>query len=143
MKTMSRNSSTLLLCLLAALLPVAAMAQSKPLITPPGLEKIEELPDSGLTIGKPDAAGPMTKEKRVNGKVTEVEVQTGGSKYVVKADPEVGNAPRGTVQGDNNRAAQWTLFEFGNKKESREVELAPMPPTPEPLRPAPASPASR
>ncbi|CAN5742831.1 hypothetical protein BH11PSE12_BH11PSE12_04570 [soil metagenome] len=131
MKIISKTSSALLLCLLTVVLPATVMAQSKPALTPPTLEKLEEGPESGITISKPEATKPKMTEKRVNGKVTEVQVKSGKSSYVVKSDPEVGNAPKGTVQGDANRAAQWTILEFGGKKESKEVEPAPaLPPAP-------------
>ncbi|MDO8651955.1 MAG: DUF2782 domain-containing protein [Undibacterium sp.] len=144
MKTISKTSSSLLLCLLSAVLPALVMAQSKPVSTmpppPSNLEKLEESPEPAISIKKPESSKNKMTEKRVNGKVTEVEVQSGKSHYVVKANPEVGNAPKGTVQGDSNRAAQWTLLEFGGKKESKEVEPVPaLPPATEPAKAAPAS----
>lgn len=119
------------------LLPLAAVAQtSKPDSTPPKLEKLEEVPDSGITISKPEAKNKVTEKRANGGKVTEVQVKSGKSNYTLKANPEVGNAPKGTVQGDANRGAQWTVLEFGGKKESKEVESAPT------LPPATDKPAS-
>lgn len=137
MKTISKTTSALMLCLFGLVLPVSVVAQGKPAPMPPNLEKLEEAPDSGITIAKPDSSKKKMTEKRVGGKVTEVEVKSGKSTYVVKPDQEVGNAPRGTVQGDANRGAQWKVFEFGGKKEAKEVEHeAALPVAPEPLKPA-------
>lgn len=130
MKIISKTSSALLLCLLTAVLPTLVMAQGKPVSTmpppPSNLEKIEDSAEPAISIKKPESGKSKMTEKRVNGKVTEVEVQSGKSHYVVKANPEVGNAPKGTAQGDSNRAAQWTLLEFGGKKESKDVEPVPV-----------------
>lgn len=133
MKSLVKSSSVLAFGLLSASLSMSVLAQNAPSSAPPKMEKLEEAPDSGITISKPEPAKGKMVEKRVNGKVTEVQVKSGKSSYVVKANPEVGNAPKGTVQGDANRAAQWTVLEFGGKKESKEVETIPT------LQPAPAS----
>lgn len=136
MKFFVNSSSAIALGLILGSLSIAVQAQSTPASSPPKMEKIEEIPDSGITISKPEPAKSKMVEKRVNGKVTEVQVKSGKSSYTVKANPEVGNAPKGTVQGDANRAAQWTILEFGGKKESKEVETIPT------LQPAPAKAAS-
>jgi hypothetical protein len=133
MKFLVKSPSILGLSLLLVCVPLVVQAQSTPASTPPKLEKIEEAPDSGITISKPESNKNKMVEKRVNGKVTEVQVKTGKSQYVVKANPEIGNAPKGTVQGDANRGAQWSILEFGGKKESKEVETIPT------LQPAPGS----
>jgi hypothetical protein len=140
MKIIAKTSSALLLCLFAAVLPASVTAQSKSAPMPPNLEVIEDVPDTGITIAKPEGSKNKTTETRVNGKVTEIQVQSGKSKYVVKPDQEVGNAPRGTVQGDANRAAQWKIFEFGGPKEGKAVEhVDTLAPAPEPLKPAAAA----
>lgn len=90
----------------------------------------------GLSLGKPDAKKNETRERREGGKVTEVEVTSGGSTYKLQANPNVGNAPEGTVQGTSNRPALWSIFQFGGpkkeSKEEKEVEpvLQPAPPKP-------------
>lgn len=133
MKFLVKSSTILGLGFLLACLPFVVQAQSTPASTPPKLEKIEEAPDSGITISKPESNKNKMVEKRVNGKVTEVQVRAGKSNYVVKANPETGNAPKGSVQGDGNRGAQWSILEFGGKKESKEVETVPT------LQPAPGT----
>lgn len=137
MKFNLKLTSLLGLGLLLANLSLTVHAQSTPASTPPKLEKIEEAPDSGITIRKPESNTNKTVEKRANGKVTEVQVKSGKSNYVVKANPETGNNPKGTVQGDGNRGAQWSILEFGGKKESKEVETIPT------LQAAPGSTASK
>lgn len=141
MKNLSHTSTAALLCLSAVLLPFSVAAQtaakpdSKPDSSPPKLEKIEEVPETGVKIAKPEKQN-QTTEKRVGGKVTEVQVKAGKSNYVVKPNQEIGNAPKGTVQGDANRGAQWSVLQFGGKKESKDVEPIPT------LQPAPAKPAA-
>lgn len=125
MKNLIKSSTILALGLMLGCVPFVVQAQTTPASTPPKLEKIEEAPDSGITISKPESNKNNMVEKRVNGKVTEVQVKAGKSKYVVKANPETGNAPKGSVQGDGNRGAQWSILEFGGKKESKEVETVP------------------
>jgi hypothetical protein len=133
MNSLVKSASIFALGLLSGTLSIAVLAQSTPASTPPKMEKIEEVPDSGITISKPEPAKNKMVEKRINGKVTEVQVKTGKSSYVVKANPEIGNAPKGTVQGDANRGAQWSILEFGGKKETKEAETIPT------LQPAPDS----
>jgi hypothetical protein len=122
MKFIVKSSPVVALSLVLACLAPLAHAQSKPASTPPKLEKIEEIPDSGVTIQKTEPKVNKTTETRVNGKVTEVQVKSGKSNYVVKANPETGNNPKGTVQGGGNRGAQWSVLEFGGKKESKKTE---------------------
>lgn len=133
MKSLVKSSTILSLGLLLTCAPFVVQAQATPPSTPPKLEKIEEAPDSGITISKPESTKNKMVEKRANGKVTEVQVRAGKSNYVVKANPETGNAPKGSVQGDGNRGAQWSILEFGGKKESKEVETVPT------LQPAPGA----
>ncbi|MCU6432393.1 hypothetical protein LPB67_01210 [Undibacterium sp. Jales W-56] len=137
MKNLPLTSTAALLCMSAALLPFSAIAQtaSKPDASPQKLEKIEEVSETGVKIAKPEKQN-QTTEKRVGGKVTEVQVKAGKSNYIVKPNQEIGNAPKGTVQGDANRGAQWSVLQFGGKKESKEVEPVPT------LPPAPARPAA-
>jgi len=99
---------------------------------PPQLEVLEEGPPAAdLKAGKPEQKNQVKDIRNNAGKVTEVQVQSGISHYVLKADPEIGNAQKGTAQGENNRPPQWTIFQFGGKKESKEVEPLPvLPPAP-------------
>jgi len=118
----------------------AVLAQTKkPDQAPPKLDKLEEgAADPSLSVGKPEPKNKITEKRNNAGKVTEVQVKSGKSNYTLKADPEIGNAPQGTVQGNANRAPQWTILEFGGKKDSKEVEQPPVL-TPAPVQSAPAS----
>jgi hypothetical protein len=117
----------------------AAKVSSAPPPMPANLEKIEEVPDSGITI-KPEKKNKVT-DKTKKGQNNEVEVQAGKSNYVVKSDPAVGNTSKGTPNGDANRGAMWKVLEFGGPKEAKEAEpVATLPPAPPP--PTPGSAAS-
>lgn len=131
-KFIAAANSSLLAFTLAA--PVMAQTPAKAdAPPPPKLEKLEEGPDpQGISVAKPEPKNKVMEKRNNAGKVTGVQVKSGKSSYTVKADPEVGNAPRGTVQGDANRAAQWTILEFGGKKEVKEGN------PPDALAPAPA-----
>jgi hypothetical protein len=104
----------------------SAAAQSKAASVPPPppikLEKIEEVEDQSIKTIKPEPKKTVTKEKRMNGEVTEVEVKSGPSTYTVKKTP---NTSQGTVDNRGNQVAQWTLLEIGGKKEKKEVEPLP------------------
>jgi hypothetical protein len=101
---------------------VAAQDKTVPPPPPPKLEKLEEGPDSDVKLIKQESNKLKTVERKDNGKVTEVQVRTGKSTYTVKPN----NAPKGTPEGDANRAAQWKVMEFGGKKQSKEVESLPV-----------------
>ncbi|MDP1976537.1 MAG: hypothetical protein WA071_28955 [Undibacterium umbellatum] len=120
----TKKSASLLMLMLTCTATQAVFAQTPSkadVPPPPKLEKLEEVSDpKGISVSKPEPKNKMMEKRSNGGKVTEVQVKSGKSNYTVKADPEVGNAPKGTVQGDANRAAQWTILEFGGKKEVKE-----------------------
>jgi hypothetical protein len=66
--------------------------------------------------------GTKITEKKVGGRVTEVQVQSGPSSYSMRPNTPAGNAQVGDVQSGNGvRPPQWTLFEFGpGKKKTAE-----------------------
>ncbi|MBR7799447.1 hypothetical protein [Undibacterium fentianense] len=121
-----KSSLKLISNLVAALIAISASpllaAQEKTAPPPPKLEKLEEGPEADVKLIKPESNKLKTVERKENGKVTEVQVRTGKSTYTVKPN----NAPKGTPEGDANRAAQWKVMEFGGKKESKEVESLPV-----------------
>lgn len=117
------SSSTLSQFLVAAFLLPACLgvfAQSKKDVPPPPppLEKLEEVGESELKLAKPESKNLKMQERKEEGKVTEVRVSSGGSNYTVKEN----KAAKGTREGEANRAAQWTILEFGGAKQSKEVE---------------------
>jgi len=117
------------LSLAAMLVSVSVFAQTPTKVdsSPPKLEQIDEIRDTGVSASKPKATEKekIVEKRAVGGKVTEVEVNTGKSNYVLKANPEYGNNPAGTVQGTSNRPAMWKVMEFGGKKETKEHEAPP------------------
>ncbi len=121
-----KNSLKLIASLVAACFAISAStlvaAQDKTAPPPPKLEKLEEGPDSDVKLIKQESNKLKTVERKENGKVSEVQVRTGKSNYTVKAN----NAPKGTPEGDANRAAQWKVLEFGGNKQSKEVESLPV-----------------
>jgi len=114
---------------------VLAQQKAKSAPPPPELEKLDEGPETGVTIIKPQPRNKIT-EKHEKGKVNEVEVKSGGSTYTLRGDPAIGNTAKGTPNGDANRPAMWTVLEFGGPKEVKEAEQIPT------LPPAPVSAAS-
>ncbi len=140
-----RNCALSLLAALPLLVgfTVAAQAQNAPVAPsdkPPQLQKLEEGPQPTLTKPKPPAAKgasdqrPGTTDRRDNsGAVTETEVRTPVTTYVVKPNKQVGNAQPGDAQSVGNRGAQFKLGEFGPGRKK------PVPPeeTPQTLEPAP------
>ena len=83
---------------------------------PPQLERLEEGAAPAVTIpggGQPERS---ITEKREQGRVTEVEVRTGRSTYVVKPLNPGGSALPGDTQANTNRAAQFKVKEFDLSK---------------------------
>ena len=100
---------------------------------PPRLERLEEGDAPAVTI---PGGGPA--EKREQGRVTEVEVRTGRSTYVVKPLNPAGSALPGDAQTGSNRAAQFKVKEFDLQ---RPEDLKPQP-QPQPAA-APAAPPAK
>lgn len=97
---------------------------------PPQTMKLEEGEAPEVTITPPDTEKKIT-EKKQQGKVTEVKVQTGRTTYYAKPNDTPGSM-RGDAQSDSSRPAQFQVGEFGPPKERN---------VPEPvqtLQPAPA-----
>ena len=104
----------------ATVTPLLVSAQQAPDSAPPKLEKLEEGEAPAITIREPDREKKIT-EKRQQGKVTEVKVQTGGSTYYVKPNEPAGSALPGDAESSANRAPQWQVHEFGKPKPEKEV----------------------
>ena len=93
---------------------------------PPGTERIEPGSDVPATTIEP-RRGTQIREKRSNGQVTEVEVQSGPSRYILKPNVPAGNAVPGDAQSSAFRAPQWQVMEFdlnGKRKAAAEAEAA-------------------
>jgi hypothetical protein len=105
----------------------ATCAQTPASGQPPVTERIEPGSDVPATRIEPQR-GPQIREKRNNsGQVTEVEVQSGKSRYVMKSGQPVGNAQPGDAQSSGIRAPQWQVLEFdlnGKRKAAADAAAA-------------------
>ena len=116
--------------------PLIVGAQSTPpskdfAPAPPQTQRLEEGEAPAVTIRQPDTQKKIT-EKKSQGKVTEVKVQTGRTTYYAKPNDPAGSAMRGDGQSDTNRPVQFEIGKFGPPKST---------PAPDPvqtLAPAPA-----
>lgn len=93
---------------------------------PPATERIEPESETPATNIEP-RRGTQIREKRNNGQVTEVEVQSGRSRYVLKPNQPAGNAVPGDAQSSAFRAPQWQVMEFdlnAKKKAAADAEAA-------------------
>lgn len=121
MQCIALPASVLLLAAIPALgFAADAASTSSPSSAPPKMEKLDEGPESGVTIRKPDNPRKIT-EKKTNGKVTEINVKNSKSEYVLKPNEPAGATIRGEVQSNKVRGAQWKVMEFdlGQKKKSK------------------------
>ena len=124
------------LCSAVAGLPTLAAAQSNK-EAPPNLQKLEEGTAADVTIRKP-GSNKKTVEKREQGVVTDVQVQSGKSNYHLKQSAGAGNAAPGDAQSNSVHPAQWQIkeFDWGRKgKDAKPVDglqepAAPPPPAP-------------
>ena len=111
-------------------------SSASPGSAPPKLEKIEDGSDTPITVTAKPSSGKKITEKRQQGRVTEVTVQSGGSKYTMRPNTPAGSALPGDAQSSAVRAPQWTVMEFNvGKKVPKEKEepVASVPPPPPPV----------
>lgn len=108
--------------------------QQRPSDAPPQLERIEPGSDTPATTIPPRERTRITEKRANDGSVTEVEVQSGPSRYTMKPNVGPGNAQPGDAQSSNIRAPQWQVmeFDFGNPKKQDTAD--------QPVAPAPARP---
>lgn len=100
--------------------PLIVGAQSTPpsqdfAPAPPQMQRLEEGEAPAVTIRQPDTQKKIT-EKKSQGKVTEVKVQTGKTTYYAKPNDPAGSAMRGDGQSDTTRPVQFQIGEFGQPK---------------------------
>jgi len=114
--------------------------RARPAQTPPQLERIEPGSDVPTTTIPPRERTRITEKRGNDGSVTEVEVQSGKSRYIMKPNVQPGNAQPGDAQSSSLRAPQWQVmeFDFGNpKKQTADPNAAaPMPAPAKPGVPA-------
>lgn len=99
---------------------------------PPQMERLEEGEAPAVTIRQPDTQKKIT-EKKSQGRVTEVKVQTGSTTYYAKPNDPAGSAMRGDAQTDTTRPVQFEIGKFGPPKSIPAAESI------ETLAPAPAN----
>lgn len=101
-----------------------APATQRPSEAPPQLERIEPGSDVPATTIPPRQGTRITEKRGNDGKVTEVEVQAGPSRYTMKPNVAPGNAQPGDISGSSIRAPQWQVmeFDFGNPKKKDAAE---------------------
>jgi hypothetical protein len=105
----------------AAFMPLAALAQqpAQPQAPqrvqappPPQTQVLEEGEAPAVTIPGGGQRREEIIEHRSQGRVTEVEVHTGGSHYSVRPNDPRGSAVPGDAESSRNRAAQFTVKRF-------------------------------
>ena len=123
------------ICLLAyASSATSAGAQTNKQTEPPKMERLDES-QPGVTINPQSGAKTKITQKREQGRVTEVKVQSGNSTYYMKPNASAGNAMPGDAQSNAIRAPQWQIMEFDlggkrNKPAEEEAEPSALPPPP-------------
>jgi hypothetical protein len=125
---------TLSVALLAA--APAVNAQSAPPAgdvapPPPETQRLQEGEAPAVNIRQPDTKANIT-EKKSQGRVTEVKVQTGQSTYYAYPNDAPGSAMRGDGQSETSRPVQFRIGEFGPPKNRPEAEepIPTLPPNP-------------
>jgi hypothetical protein len=133
---MRKTTICSLLTLSAALLAASAVnAQSAPPAAdiappPPETQRLEQGDAPAVTIRQPETKGKIT-EKKSQGRVTEVKVQTGRSTYYAHPNDPAGSAMRSDAQSDVARPVQFKVGEFGPPKHKEPEEPAQtLPPNP-------------
>ena len=117
-----------------------AGAQTSTAVTtmPLQLDKIEDTSDPSITVTTTPGKEQKITQKREQGVVTEVKVNSGGSTYYVKPNTPPGASLPGDTFGSANRGAQWQVLEFDlfKKKNSQQetIDNTPAPPEPASLR---------
>jgi hypothetical protein len=146
---MSRTSTcltTLTLGLLAhAGLAAAQQQPAPPSDKPPKLERIEPGSDVPATTIPQRGGTQIIEKRREGGQVTEVEVTSGKSHYVIRPNNPPGNAVPGSAESGSVGAPQWKVLDFDLNRKRKEGsagsaaeggEAAPaaanVPPPPEP-----------
>ena len=110
--TSSVGKILLLGMLACAGLVQAQQAQQAPSSAPPKLDRIEKDSATPITVTPQQRSGSGINEKRDGGRITEVEVSTGGSSYTMKAAAPGTVTQTGDASGSTLRPPQWKVMEF-------------------------------
>ena len=122
-----------------ALAPLQSVAQANKAL-PPNLQKIDEGNPGDITIKKPES-NKKTVEKREQGVVTDIQVQSGKSNYHLKQSAGAGNAAPGDAQSNSVHPAQWQIKEFDWGRKGRDAKSGDA--VQEPAAPPPPPPPSK
>ncbi|RZI41848.1 DUF2782 domain-containing protein [Herbaspirillum sp. HC18] len=126
---------------ISAIIAIHAIALTAFAQEPPKLENLEEGEPPAVTIRKPEQKSRIEEKRAPGGRVTEVEVTSGGSSYVIKGNDMPGSTSGSDQRANTIRVPQWQIKEFSlgspKGKEQEAAEFA-APPPPEALKP-PAS----
>lgn len=120
-------SFALLACVGAAVAQQTAAGQTAGQTTqPPVTERIEPGSDVPATTIEPRRGTQITEKRGNDGNVTEIEVQSGRSNYILRPNTPAGNAQAGDAQSSGFRAPQWKVMEFdlNAKKKAAGAEAA-------------------
>ncbi|MFC4932072.1 hypothetical protein [Massilia sp. GCM10023247] len=97
--------------------------QPRPQSQPPATEPIEAGSDEPATRIEPRRGTEIREKRNNNGQVTEIEVKSGKSRYIMRPNQAAGNAQAGDAQSSAFRAPQWQVMEFdGNAKKKAQAE---------------------
>lgn len=124
-------------CIAILAVPLSAIAQEAAAPPPPQLERLEEGEEPAVTIRPPQREQRITQKRAPGGKVTEVQVTSGGSTYYLKANDQAGSTLPGDAQSNLIRAAQWLVLEFDAypTEEERQAQVQAAAETPPPPPP--------
>lgn len=133
------NLKKTMTAVLLASMQLFAYAQESEKNGPPptDLDLIDETEQPAITIRRPGDRATIT-ERRDNGVVREIRVQTGRSTYYLFPNEPAGSAMRGDTESIPVRPALWRVHEFdiGESKQEEKQEKseqqpsAPVPPPP-------------
>lgn len=97
--------------------------QTRPQSQPPVTEPIEAGSDEPATRIEPRRGTEINEKRNNSGQVTEIEVKSGKSRYILRPNQAAGNAQAGDAQSSAFRAPQWQVMEFdGNAKKKAQAE---------------------
>lgn len=101
---------------------------------PPETLPLEEGQEPSVNIRQPDTQKGIT-QKKSQGRVTEVKVQTGSTTYYAHPNDPAGSAMRGDAGSDTTRPVQFHIGEFGKPKTKPESEpVQTLQPNPNPVK---------
>lgn len=121
-------------CIAAYAMPQLAGAQqpANPAPPPPQTQPLNEGEAPTITIRKPGEGEQPITQKKKQGKVTEVKVQSGGSTYYLKPNEQPGSALPGDVESKSMRGSQWQVLEFDMKPQKDQKRVDQVPDAPQP-----------